>query len=133
MGFTHLQVQSAYSLLNSSIRLEDYISLANSNQLKSLALVEDGTMHSAIKFYKACQKVGIKPIIGINLMIDVDGMKDEWILIAKNNQGYERLLKLASIAAINNGSVDINEVILDSSNLIIITSGERGILISGIE
>ena len=133
MGFTHLQVQSAYSLLNSSIRLEDYINLATSNQLKSLALVEDGTMHSAIKFYKACQKVGIKPIIGIDLMIDVDGMKDEWILIAKNNQGYERLLKLASIAAINNGSVDINEVISNPSNLIIITSGERGILISGIE
>ncbi|MBQ8992639.1 MAG: DNA polymerase III subunit alpha [Turicibacter sp.] len=133
MGFTHLQVQSAYSLLNSSIRLEDYINLATSNQLKSLALVEDGTMHSAIKFYKACQKVGIKPIIGIDLMIDVDGMKDEWILIAKNNQGYERLLKLASIAAINNGSVDINEIISNPSNLIIITSGERGILISGIE
>ena len=133
MGFTHLQVQSAYSLLNSSIRLEDYINLATSNKLMSLALVEDGTMHSAIKFYKACQKAGIKPIIGINLMIDVDGMKDEWILIAKNNQGYERLLKLASIAAINNGSVDINEVISNPSNLIIITSGERGILISGIE
>ena len=106
MGFTHLQVQSAYSLLNSSIRLEDYINLATSNQLKSLALVEDGTMHSAIKFYKACKTVGIKPIIGINLMIDVDGMKDEWILIAKTNQGYERLLKLASIAALNNGSVN---------------------------
>ena len=133
MGFTHLQVQSAYSLLNSSIRLEDYINLATSNQLKSLALVEDGTMHSAIKFYKACKKVGIKPIIGINLVIDVDGMKDEWILIAKTNQGYERLLKLASIAALNNGSVDINEVISDSSNLIIITNGERGVLISKIE
>ena len=133
MGFTHLQVQSAYSLLNSSIRLEDYINLATSNQLKSLALVEDGTMHSAIKFYKACKKVGIKPIIGINLVIDVDGMKDEWILIAKTNQGYERLLKLASIAALNNGSVDVNEVISNPSNLIIITSGERGVLISGIE
>ena len=133
MGFIHLQVQSAYSLLNSSIRLEDYINLATSNQLKSLALVEDGTIHSAIKFYKACKKVGIKPIIGINLVIDVDGMKDEWILIAKTNQGYERLLKLASIAALNNGSVDINEVISDSSNLIIITNGERGVLISKIE
>ena len=113
MGFTHLQVQSAYSLLNSSIRLEDYINLATSNQLKSLALVEDGTMHSAIKFYKACKKVGIKPIIGFNLVIDVDGMKDEWILIAKTNQGYERLLKLASIAALNNGSVAPKEPVVN--------------------
>ncbi|MBQ1787140.1 MAG: PHP domain-containing protein, partial [Turicibacter sp.] len=56
MGFIHLQVQSAYSLLNSSIRLEDYINLATEKQLKSLALVEDGTIHSAIKFYKACKK-----------------------------------------------------------------------------
>ena len=48
MGFTHLQVRSAYSLLNSSIKLADYVSLATSNQLKSLALVEEGSMHSAL-------------------------------------------------------------------------------------
>ena len=92
MGFTHLQVRSAYSLLNSSIKLADYVSLATSNRLKSLALVEEGSMHSAIKFYIACQKAGIKPIIGMSLKIRGEGFEDEWTLLAKNSKGYETLL-----------------------------------------
>ena len=127
MGFTHLQVRSAYSLLNSSIKLADYVSLATLNQFKSLALVEEGSMHSAIKFYIACQKAGIKPIIGMSLKIRGEGFEDEWTLLAKNSKGYETLLKLASLTALEDGGADVEEVIAQSSNLIVITSGERGI------
>ena len=133
MGFTHLQVRSAYSLLTSSIKIADYINLATSRDLKSLALVEDGTMHSAIKFYKACQLAGIKPIIGIRLNIKVDEFKDDWTLIAKNNKGYQALLKLASAAALEDGEVTIEDIITYSSDVIVITSGEQGFLVSLIE
>ena len=133
MEFTHLQVRSAYSLLTSSIKIADYINLATSRDLKSLALVEDGTMHSAIKFYKACQLAGIKPIIGIRLNIKVDEFKDDWTLIAKNNKGYQALLKLASAAALEDGEVTIEDIITYSSDVIVITSGEQGFLVSLIE
>ena len=56
MGFIHLQVRSAYSLLNSSIKIQDLLQLAQAESMSCLALVEEGTMHSAIKFYTACQK-----------------------------------------------------------------------------
>lgn len=133
MGFTHLQVRSAYSLLTSSIKLADYVNLATSWQLKSLALVEEGTMHSAIKFYKACQVAGIKPIIGMSLKVKADGFKDDWTLIAKTNKGYQSLLKLASTVALEGGEVKVEEVIAYSSDLIVITSGEQGFLVSLIE
>ncbi len=133
MGFTHLQVRSAYSLLNSSIKIADYIGLATSWGLKSLALVEEGSMHSAIKFYTACQKAGIKPIIGMSLMIRGNDFEDRWTLIAKNHKGYEALLKLASVSALDNGGVDVEEIINESSNLIVITCGEGGVLVSAIE
>lgn len=133
MGFTHLQVRSAYSLLNSSIKIADYISLATSWGLKSLALVEEGSMHSGIKFYTACQKAGIKPIIGMSLTVRGHVFEDKWTLIAKNHKGYEALLKLASVSALNNGSVDVEAIITESSNLIVMTCGESGVLVSAIE
>ena len=133
MGFTHLQVRSAYSLLTSSIKIADYVNLATSWQLKSLALVEEGTMHSAIKFYRACQVAGIQPIIGMSIKVKGDGFKDDWTLIAKTNQGYQSLLKLASIVALEDGEVKIEEVIAYSSDLIVMTSGEEGFLVSLIE
>ncbi|MDE5977295.1 MAG: DNA polymerase III subunit alpha [Turicibacter sp.] len=132
MAFTHLQVRSAYSLLSSSIKLSEYIQLATSWQLKALALVEEGNMHSAIKFYIACQNAGINPIIGMSLKVKGEGFEDEWTLLSKNNQGYKSLLKLASLNALE-GMVDIAEVIQCSSNLVVITSGESGVLVSAIE
>ena len=125
MEFTHLQVRSTYSLLNSTISISDLIKFAKAKQLTTLSLVEEGTMHGAIKFYQACQKANIKPIIGISLKVKIHTLTDEWIFLAKNKSGYQSLLKLASLNALNEGVVDIETIITHTSQLIICTSGEN--------
>lgn len=37
MGFIHLQVRSAYSLLNSSIKIQDLVQLAQAESMSCLA------------------------------------------------------------------------------------------------
>ncbi len=130
MAFTHLQVRSAYSLLNSSITIRDYVALAKERQMKALALVEDGTMHSAIKFYQACKVCEIKPLIGLTLKVKLAGGYEEWTLMAKNSLGYESLLALASLSALHGDGVEFEEIRTRSSHLIVITNGESGMLAS---
>ncbi|MCL1950750.1 MAG: DNA polymerase III subunit alpha [Turicibacter sp.] len=84
----HLRVRSVYSILSSTITIKDYIQYALDRNLDTLSLIEEGGMHSAIKFYKACKKAGIKPIIGYST--------GDLTLIAKNLAGYRGLLKIAS-------------------------------------
>ena len=133
MGFIHLQVRSAYSLLNSSIKIRDLVRLAQSESLSCLALVEDGTMHSAIKFYTACQKAKIKPIIGMTVNVLGETFWDEWTLLAKNQKGYQALLKLASFNAQQDGSLSIDQVSLFADDLVVVTSGEKGRLVELVE
>lgn len=131
MAFTHLQLRSAYTLLGSSIRLSQLIEFAKTEQLSILALVEDSTMHSAIKFYRACEEAGIKPLIGMSLKVRGGSLNDEWILLAKDEQGYQALLKFASLIALTEDGVMIEKIIEVAKHLIVCTSGEHGVIASG--
>ena len=51
MPFTTLQVFSSYSLLKSTIRLNEYVETGKLLGYKQLALTDDGVLHSAVEFY----------------------------------------------------------------------------------
>ncbi|MFR1836182.1 MAG: DNA polymerase III subunit alpha [Turicibacter sanguinis] len=133
MSFVHLQVRSAYSLLSSSIKIKELVDLALENQMSCLALVEEGTMHSAIKFYNACRRVNVKPLIGMSVNVQGDSFIDEWVILARNQCGYQGLLKIASFIVKQEGVVLYEQVLPFVQDLVVITSGEHGMLCSGIE
>lgn len=133
MSFVHLQVRSAYSLLSSSIKIGELIDASVQNQMSSLALVEDGTMHSAIKFFNACKRADIKPLIGMSVKVAGDSFHDEWVVLARNSLGYQGLLKIASFIAKQDGVISYDQMMPFVNDLVIITSGENGVLCAGIE
>jgi DNA polymerase-3 subunit alpha len=104
--FTHLHVHSEYSLLDGLSRIPDLIGQAKNYGMRSLAITDHGAMYGVIEFYKACKAAGINPIIGVesyltpNAMEDHSGKYDYFhlLLLAKNETGYQNLLKLTSLA-----------------------------------
>ncbi|HEX6779758.1 MAG TPA: DNA polymerase III subunit alpha, partial [Ktedonobacterales bacterium] len=104
--FTHLHVHSEYSLLDGLSRINDLIGQAKNYGMRSLAITDHGAMYGVIEFYKACKAVGINPIIGVesyltpNAMEEHSGKYDYFhlLLLAKNEIGYQNLLKLTSLA-----------------------------------
>jgi DNA polymerase III subunit alpha len=98
MSFIHLHVYSAYSLLNSTIQIEELIQDAKVKGFKALALTDRNVMYGAIPFYKECLKHGIKPILG--LTADILNEKEEsfpLVFLAKDQQGFQNLLKITSV------------------------------------
>ncbi|MVP00907.1 DNA polymerase III subunit alpha [Paenibacillus lutrae] len=106
-SFVHLHVHSEYSLLDGAARIHDLVETASQFGMKSLALTDHGVMYGAIAFYKACIAKGMKPIIGCEAYftegsIRTKGTRQEQpiyhlILLARNMQGYQNLMKLCSI------------------------------------
>lgn len=74
--------------------------------MTSVAITDHGNMYGAIEFYKEAKKNGIKPIIGCEVYMCNDmyerTLKDNEIyhltLLAKNEKGYNSLMKLVSKA-----------------------------------
>ena len=103
--FVHLHVHTEFSLLDGLARINKLVKMVKERGWKSIAITDHGNMYGAIKFYEACINNGIKPIIGSEFYICHDmhsrsNAKDtgHLILLAKNNTGYQNLLKLSSLA-----------------------------------
>jgi DNA polymerase-3 subunit alpha len=114
-------IHSDYSLLHSTIKIKELVKKAKEYGYKALGISELNNMFSAIEFYEACKKEEIKPIIGIDALVDNFRM----LLIAKNKSGYDSLMYLISIAYLNNMKIEtphipFEELINHQDNLFII-------------
>ncbi len=106
--FVHLHVHSEYSLLDGMCRIKDLPKRAKELGMKAIALTDHGVMYGAVGFFEACQKEGIKPIIGCEVYVaprtrfdKEPGIDDKYyhlILLAKDKQGYQNLIKLVSLS-----------------------------------
>jgi len=68
--------------------------------MPALALTDRNNLYGAIDFYKTCTKKNIKPIVGVDLDIEID-VRTRLVLIAENNEGYHNLIKLVSDAHVS--------------------------------
>ncbi|MCX7682715.1 MAG: DNA polymerase III subunit alpha [Anaerolineae bacterium] len=106
--FVHLHVHSEYSLLDGLSSCRELAERAAELGMPALALTDHGAMYGAVQFYKACQSVGIKPLIGMEAYLaprsrhDRDSQLDRKAyhleLLAQNETGYRNLMRLATIA-----------------------------------
>jgi len=71
MGFTHLHVHSNFSFLDGGSSIQALIDRAKEIGCESLALTDHNGLYGAIRFYDYALKVGVKPIVGVEM--DVEG------------------------------------------------------------
>ena len=106
-AFVHLHCHTEYSLLDGHGRIKQLVQKAKDLGQPALAITDHGYMYGIVQFYDACKAAGIKPILGVELYTaaDIHEKKDRKaghiILLAKNNQGYQNLVKIESIAAVD--------------------------------
>ena len=124
--FVHLHNHTQFSVLQSTISVQDLVKAAVKNKMPAVAITDIGNMMGAFHFVrdvlyhnksaaaknKAAEEAGetptetiIKPIVGCEFFV-CDNHKDksrkdngyQIVLLAKNKNGYHNLAKMASIA-----------------------------------
>ena len=107
-GFVHLHAHTHYSLLDGLGKVPDVISRVKELGMDSVAITDHGVLYGAIDFYETAIEAGVKPIIGCEVYVArgsrksrgerSDGKPYHLILLAKNQTGYQNLLKLVTAA-----------------------------------
>lgn len=77
-----------YSLRYGTFSEVDLLKLAAENELKTLALTDINTTSACLNFIRLSHTYGIKPVIGIDFR---NGVEQQFVGIAKNNEGFQEL------------------------------------------
>ena len=106
MPFVHLHLHTEYSLVDSVVRIQseteaapglmDAVAAAG---MPAVALTDQSNLFAMVKFYKAAQAAGVKPVIGVDLKIREPGERAEpstLVLLCQNELGYLNLSRLVS-------------------------------------
>jgi DNA polymerase-3 subunit alpha len=99
--FIHLRVHSEYSIVDGIVTIDALIEAVAKAKMPAVALTDQHNLFAAVKFYKAAQEAGIKPILGIDLYLHNPvrpAQPYRLTLLCQNQKGFRNLTRLVSRA-----------------------------------
>ena len=148
LGFVHLHLHSAYSLLEGALPIARLAELAKADRQAAVALTDTNNMFGALEFSDKMAAAGIQPIIGCTLSVDC-GDQDRQprssglggagqplprlVLLAATKTGYRNLLHLNSRTYLDHPGTEPPHIKLEwldghADGLIALTGGPDGVL-----
>ncbi len=104
-NFVHLHVHTEYSILDGATKIAVAAKKAKALGMPALAITDHGNMYGAVNFFDACEKEGIKAIIGTEFYVCDDltvksgkTKLNHLVLLCKNEEGYKNISLLNAIA-----------------------------------
>jgi len=94
MAYVELHCHSHYSLLDGASSPEGLVTRAQALGMDALALTDHDAVYGAVRFVKAAQAHGIRPILGAEMTL-ADG--HHLTLLVENDEGWRNLCALISI------------------------------------
>jgi DNA polymerase III subunit alpha len=99
--FVHLRLHTEYSLVDSVVRVPELMAAARDAGLPAVALTDECNLFAMVKFYREALATGVKPIIGVDLLLREPGEREavsRLTLLCQNEAGYLNLARLVSRA-----------------------------------
>ncbi len=116
--FVHFRVQSSYSFLESALTIDRIVELARTHKMPSICLADRGNLFGSLEFALNASKAGVQAINGAIVNIAFGDAKlasdfSEILLIAKDEIGYQNLLKAVSDSFTKNDRKICNHITFD--------------------
>ena len=103
--FVHLRLHSEFSIVDGIVRIDDAVAQAAKDGMPAMAITDLANLFGAVKFYKAATGKGIQPIIGCEVWIENDQVRDKardqasrLLLLCRDQAGYLNLCQLLTRA-----------------------------------
>lgn len=95
METVYPQIVTSADMLKSTIQLDQLIQKLKKNNAKAAAIT-NSKLYGMLPFWHELNKEQIHPVIGLTIKVQLETQICSIILYAKNNRGYENLLKITS-------------------------------------
>jgi DNA polymerase-3 subunit alpha len=111
-----LNCQSYFSFRYGTLSPEELVSKAAALGIEALALTDIKNTSGVFPFVQACQKAGIKPLVGIDFR-DQQG-KQLYVGLARNLQGFRQLNEFLSVYSMTGEKLPLRPPMMDQAFII---------------
>lgn len=130
-GFPQLRVQSYYSFLRGLASPRALAGKAAALGCPALALTDRHSLTGAIEFYDACRKCGVKPVLGLEVLVaqppDLSTLPaGVLVLLALDLEGWASLCRLATCLTSADEVLPFEKLKQHNPGLICLSGGLRG-------
>ncbi len=119
----HLHTRSCYSLLESTLQIDDIIRKAKENGQRAVALTDHRSLYGTMAFLHAAKEAGLKPIIGLEFEIRKNEQIYSLLALAKNTTGLQSLYRLSTTLMSTNEPLPFEELASYQEGLILMNAG----------
>jgi len=99
--FIHLRTRTEFSLVDSIVRVKELVKRTKELNMPAVGVSDFHNYFGLVKFFKAAQGQGVKPICGCDFRVAGKEDNDSSSLItllAMNNNGYKNIIELISLS-----------------------------------
>ena len=100
-GFVHLRLHTEFSLIDSVVRVPQLIEAVAAAGMPAVAVTDQRNLFAMVKFYRAALRAGIKPLVGVDLLVREEGERQapsRLTLLCQSQDGYRNLARLITRA-----------------------------------
>lgn len=127
MGMTvHLHTRSCYTLLESTVRIDALARKSAEMGFSAAAITDRNVMFAVPSFIASCRRYGIKPLVGMECVCFYHEENVPFLLLAKDNIGYQNLIRLSSKISRSKGICTPDEMREAANHCFLIAYGEGG-------
>ncbi len=132
--FVHLHLHTEFSLVDGLVRIKPLMKSVAEAGMPAVALTDQSNLFAMVKFYRAAISAGIKPLIGVEMLIHPDSERvppSRIVLLCQNHDGYlniNRLITRSYLEGQHRGIPMIEKQWLEGSTegLIALSAGRSG-------
>jgi len=98
-AFVHLRLHTEYSLVDGVVRIDELAAATAAAGMPAVAVTDQSNLFAMVKFWRAAQAAGVKPIVGVDVWLRDAAERAEpsrLTLLCMNQQGYRNLTRLVS-------------------------------------
>jgi len=99
--FVHLRLHTEYSLIDSVVRVPDLVDAVSAAGMAAVAVTDQSNLFAMVKFYRAALAKGVKPVVGVDLLVREHGDRvqpSKITLLCQSQPGYKNATRLVSRA-----------------------------------
>ncbi|MEG0283971.1 MAG: DNA polymerase III subunit alpha [Erysipelotrichales bacterium] len=120
MKFTNLNVRSHYTLLNSTLKVDDIINNAIDNDYNYVAISDYNSFSYALELYFKAKKHNLTPIFSLSFSVQLGDKLLDVSAYALNFKGFKNLEKISSIISLSNQPLSIEQYNQYKDNIVIV-------------